>query len=481
MPPSLPINDEYDINQLSNKFIAEKQSTDAYLFPIIEYLKNNNKYLLSESDLSPNVYRYVLSGRFWLNDNDTLYYRYKNKFCIVVPSCLKYSAMRWAHDNVHNGYQRVMDKLSDRFWWPQMRDDIKIMIDTCYSCQSVKGERESPFKAGKIKTFSAKQPFELVSIDICGPLPMTTNENRYIVSMIDKFSRFCMLIPVKDVKSSTIINAYERWITLFGPPRAILSDNGPQFISNVFKSYNKELKIKQRFSTPFYPESNGQVERLHRWIKERLTLISVDLGLNFVDGDDDWDNYISLIQHSYNSTPNSITSCSPNQIIFGNDLKIYLDRINNESTSSTNPSDYIRSMANKRAIINNRANEYQSKYDKSRSKSYNKQKNEAISYQIGDYVMIDVTRHQVGNIKKFRPSWIGPFEIIKIIDDKQYHVSEVGNEKNVQKVNIRFIKPYKSSRYVNIFEKCFLMMDQDCNTSQKILHYIRNKYQYHNK
>ena len=272
VPSSLPINDDYDINQLSNKFIAEKQSTDAYLFPIIEYLKNNNKYLLSESDLSPNLYRYVLSGRFWLNDNNTLYYQHKNRNCIVIPSSLKYSAMRWAHDNVHNGFQRVMDRLSNRFWWPHMRDDVKIMIDTCYSCQSVKGERESPFKAGKIKTFSATQPFELVSIDICGPLPMTENENRYIVSMIDKFSRFCSLISVKDVKSSTIINAYERWISLFGPPRAILSDNGPQFISNVFKSYNEELKIKQKFSTPFYPETNGQVERLHQMDKRKTDI-----------------------------------------------------------------------------------------------------------------------------------------------------------------------------------------------------------------
>ena len=215
-----------------------------------------------------------------------------------------------------------MDKLSQRFWWPQMRDDVKIMIDTCYSCQSVKGERESPFKSGKIKTFSQKQPFELISIDICGPLPMTEKGNRYIVSMIDKFSRFCLLVPVQDVKTNTVINAYERWVSLFGPPRAILSDNGPQFISDVFKAYNKELKIKQRFSTPFYPESNGQVERLQRWIKERLTLISIDLGMNFIDGDDNWDDYVSLIQHSYNSTANSITSYSLIHIIFGNDSKI---------------------------------------------------------------------------------------------------------------------------------------------------------------
>ena len=129
----------------------------------------------------------------------------------------------------------------------------------------------------------------------------------------------------------------------------------------------------------------------------------------------------------------------------------------------------------------NHANKRQQMYDQSRSKSYNKTKDESITYQIGDFVMVNVQRQQIGNVKKFRPSWIGPFEVIKIIDDKQYHVSEIGNEKNVQKVNIRFIKPFKSSPYVNVIEKCFMMMNKDDKEPRKILDYIRNKYTYHMK
>ena len=92
--------------------------------------------------------------------------------------------------------------------------------------------------------------------------------------------------------------------------------------NNLFMENVSVRRLASKFSTPFYPETNGQVERLHGWIKERLTLISVELGMNFIDYEDDWDNYISLIQHSYNSTPNSITSYSPNHIIFGQDLKV---------------------------------------------------------------------------------------------------------------------------------------------------------------
>ncbi|MCP4989326.1 MAG: transposase family protein, partial [Colwellia sp.] len=67
-------------------------------------------------------------------------------------------------------------------------------------------------------------------MDIVGPLPTSHSHNRYIVSMIDSFSRYCMLVPVKSVTAMDVVHAIDRWITTFGPPKSILSDNGPQFI-----------------------------------------------------------------------------------------------------------------------------------------------------------------------------------------------------------------------------------------------------------
>ena len=96
----------------------------------------------------------------------------------------------------------------------------------------------------------------------------------------------------------------------------------------MFAVYNKQHNIRQQFSSPYYPETNGQIERLHRWIKERLTLISVDLGCNFVDGEDEWDDHIPLIQHTYNASTNKMTKSSPNAIIFGQDFKLPIDRMN---------------------------------------------------------------------------------------------------------------------------------------------------------
>ena len=89
--------------------------------------------------------------------------------------------------------------------------------------------------------------------------------------MIDKFSEYCMLISVKNIKT-TVLKALEHWITLFGPPEAILSDNGSQFVSALYKSYNNHNNKKIKYATSYH-QVMDRIERLHRWIKERLSLL----------------------------------------------------------------------------------------------------------------------------------------------------------------------------------------------------------------
>eukprot|EP01084_Bolivina_argentea_P174983 303062_1 len=107
-----------------------------------------------------------------------------------------------------------------------MNQHISAHAQCCQSCQFIKPGAARTYKnTNKLQLFSATQPFEQISVDIVGPLPTSHSMNRYIVTMIDKFSRYCMLIPVPDVRSITICKAIDRWITTFGPPKSILSDN----------------------------------------------------------------------------------------------------------------------------------------------------------------------------------------------------------------------------------------------------------------
>ena len=98
-----------------------------------------------------------------------------------------------------------------------------------------------------------------------------------------------MLVPVPDVTALSTVKAIDKWITTFGPPKSISSDIGPQFISFMYRDYmDNHGDIKYKYTTTYHPECNGQIERLHKWIKGGLSLISYDGGLNFVTGEDDW-------------------------------------------------------------------------------------------------------------------------------------------------------------------------------------------------
>ena len=153
--------------------------------------------------------------------------------------------------------------------------------------------------------------------------------------------------------------------------------------------------------------------------------------------------------------------------------------INNETDktvpSSQLPIDYLRYMNNQRRIIHEDANTNQLKYDQIRTKSYNKKRLKAHKYEIGDLIMINWSNRLTGNKRKLSATWQGPYEIIKIIsENKAYEAREVGNEGNIQKINIKFMKPYIKSPYVTVLDAIFQNQDYFLNGERngKIVKYI---------
>ena len=227
-----------------------------------------------------------------------------------------------------------------------------------------------------------------------------------------------MLIPVPDITAISVVKAIDRWITTFGPPKSILSDNGPQFISSIYRDFMKNHQnVKFRYTSTYHPQCNGQIERLHRWIKGRLCCIARDGGLNFAEGNDDWSDYLGVIQYTYNSTPNRMTTYSAMDIVLGKGNYKWDEFVFN----SDNPKEYIDFMANRQAIINNNANTQQLIYDTIREKSYNKKKHKhkPKEYEIGQKVLWNINSQFVGNPKKLGEKWIGPYEIVEIFNNYQ--------------------------------------------------------------
>ena len=109
-------------------------------------------------------------------------------------------------------------------------------------------------------------------MDIVGPLdPPETEKPRYLLTIIDAHTRWLEAVPLTDITSTTICQAFMlNWISRFGPPLHLTTDKGTQFCSELSATLNKILGINHIRTSAYNPRANGIVERAHRTLKTAL-------------------------------------------------------------------------------------------------------------------------------------------------------------------------------------------------------------------
>ena len=104
-----------------------------------------------------------------------------------------------------------------------------------------------------------------------------SNGYKYLLTIVDRFSRWPTAIPIRDMSVETIVDAFAHgWVASFGIPSSITTDRGAQFLSAAWAQLTSTWGIKSHTTTAYHPEANGMVERLHRRLKEALLASSHD-------------------------------------------------------------------------------------------------------------------------------------------------------------------------------------------------------------
>ncbi|MEL7309775.1 MAG: DDE-type integrase/transposase/recombinase, partial [Pseudomonadota bacterium] len=154
-----------------------------------------------------------------------------------------------------------------------MGNDIAQHILKCKLCAHFK-EKNGRDRA-PVQQIRSSKPFERICIDICGPFERTKNGHKYVLGIIDHFSKFIVLLPLRTIDASAIAKAiWKEWITKFGCPQILFSDSGKVFESELMAELCKECHIKGMFSAPYHQQANGLIERLFRTIKPMLVITS---------------------------------------------------------------------------------------------------------------------------------------------------------------------------------------------------------------
>jgi transposase InsO family protein len=149
-----------------------------------------------------------------------------------------------------------------------MRREVEEYVKQCKSCQ-INNILTPKHKAPMEITTTAEHPFEKCYLDVVGPLPVTLEGNKYILTFQDDLSKYVVVVPVEKQDAETVARAFvEKIVLTYGTPQILQTDQGANFVSEVFKNSCKILKIKKIQSTAFHPESQGSIEWSHRVLAE---------------------------------------------------------------------------------------------------------------------------------------------------------------------------------------------------------------------
>ncbi|MCP4478195.1 MAG: transposase family protein, partial [Planctomycetaceae bacterium] len=258
--------------------------------------------------------------------------------------------------------------------------------------------------------------------DIVGPMPVTQSGNRYLLTIMDRSSRMVKCIALPAISAPAIAEAFRNhWLLQFGTPIHILSDPRSQFTGFVFEMLAKLSGIEQLFTTAYHPETNGRLERFHRFLKQRLRCIAQEHKLDFLKMHD-WDVFIPGISFAYNVTPNRMTNHSPYEIVFGKRVKLPLfshfetdvnavaEDVTERRQTAPGASGRFTMDAGHRAYVSKMAEYYDKmdkhikanmlKYNKQRKTYFDKNRIDATEYQNMTEVWVDADERKVGNARK---------------------------------------------------------------------------------
>lgn len=266
------------------------------------------------------------------NSTDQLYCDTSNDVIRpYVPAKFRKIIVLKLHELSHPGVKGTTEIVRQRYVWPGLRKDCTRYVQTCIPCQISKTGRHNKAPISMFKT--PDQRFEHINIDIVGPLP-PSEDFKYVLTCIDRFTRWPQAIPMKDITAETIAkNLVTHWIATFGIPSRITTDLGRQFESQIFRELNKLLGIKHLRTTPYHPQANGLIERWHRTLK---AAIKCRRKL-------DWINSLPIILLGLRATFKDDIGASPAEMVYGCTLRLPGEFFSS-STDLNIQSDYVKQL-----------------------------------------------------------------------------------------------------------------------------------------
>ncbi len=374
---------------------------------------------------------------------------------IVLPKSYREKVKVLGHDrNGHLSADKVAKMVSRYFIWPGMAREIIEYCRSCTVCQ-VKSKYK-PRRAPAVERPILAEPFESVAIDLVGPLPKGKGGNRYILTYVCLATRWPEAVPLRSITAKSVMDGLWSIFSRTSIPEKILTDQGSQFMGRVMGQLCKQLGIEKVRTSPYHPETNGAVERLHGTMKGIFGK-SIDDGL-------DWVGQLCFVLFVLRQMPHADSGYSPFDMVYGFRVRTPLDALYHGlyevEAERLNVCEWVTKMAERLENIRDSAALRMAKGKESRLQYLNKG-TKLREFKEGDLVLYRVP----GMTCKLSDSWQGPYKVVKRVGHVNYRIGRVGNEKHSKVVHVNCIKEYKERALIGRLD---IVVEEQGDESSKL-------------
>lgn len=359
-------------------------------------------------------------------NNILFYVDRKNKERMMVPDNMVKQLITEVHEEYgHGGATKIYQLLRIDCQFRHMLKKIKKITQSCDICQKSKIYNQNT--RGPLLSNIPSGPREMISLDLIGPLPRGQLGSKYILVMLDIFTKYVQVYPLRKATAEAILTRIEKqYIPTCGSFKKILTDNGTQFHSKKWVMRLQQLGITVMRTTTYHPEGNP-VERTNREVGRMLRTYCYKKHTN-------WVQYLKKIAFWINNTMHTTTGYTsqelmgkPRQSLMLRKLINLPEEINNEDIEVM--IQFARKRIRKKACQRNQ---------------YHDKNKRFLKYHKGQLILVKeqkLSSAEDKEIKKLFLLYRGPYTIKQVNENNTVAIQE---GENTNTYNIKNIKPYVS-------------------------------------
>lgn len=246
--------------------------------------------------------------------------------------------------------------------------------------------------------------------------PPSSNGHKFIIIATEYFTKWIEAIPLTHITGKQIATFILNYIICwYGVPLSIITDNGHPFKNQDVRELCDKFHIQHRFSTPYYPQGNGQAEASNKNILRILKKIVNGAG-------HDWYIQLNPALWAYRMSVRTPTGATPYSLVYGSEAKLPIEvEIPSLRVSLRNlisDEDYKVSRLHDLELLDERrqtAFDHLRAYQQLMCRSYN-HRVRSHTFEVGDLVLKENPKNQQDREKrgKFEPNWLGPYIITAV-------------------------------------------------------------------